>query len=82
MKCRVWAGRRGPSGERRCCGRHTIWVGDSPTSVVVRLAIDQISGAAPWFESAEDHPNRSAETSAQGPYASVLVGRCAPTIDV
>lgn len=57
-------------------------VRDSPTRVVVKVVIDQISGVAPWFESAAGHPNRSAETSARGTYASVLVGRCTPTIQV
>ena len=30
--------------------RHPLAVRDSPTSVVVRVAIDRISGVGPWVE--------------------------------
>ncbi|NND73486.1 MAG: PPOX class F420-dependent oxidoreductase [Ilumatobacter sp.] len=40
--------------------RHPLALRDSPTSVVVRVTIDRLSGVGPWIDDTADRPARDA----------------------
>ncbi len=41
--------------------RHPLALRDSPTSVVVRVTIDRLSGVGPWIDDADDPASRESE---------------------